>query len=300
MKEKHINIDEFLKLTDKSHSLSSGTESLIYKSDDNLDVFKFFLIGMNDCVHNKCYILNSVSDITKEYPMPFLMTPKDLVIIDEEGIEPRPVGYTMPFIKGENLETYLLDDNISFDKKKELLTKTGKLLEKMKTMRQETGESFFLNDLHEDNIIVENNTEDLKILDIDSAYVRDSYVAPSKYLLKREFLKNKDKYPKEKENPIYGKQVLPNQNTEYYCYLVMILNTLLQEKLIQERSTLLSYHQLKSYIDYLEKLGLNKEIVTAFKRITENEDNINPYEYIEDIKEMPEASYTRYREYKNF
>lgn len=211
---------------------------------------------------------NILEDINVILPEKFVIADKNLV------------GFTLPYIKSENLAIILNDKKILEEKKIAYLKQIGILLEKMRKIRKYKGlTDFYLNDLHEGNFIV---TPEDKVcaVDMDSCKINNNKPFPAKYLnLSLEFSYLPNKYPMcdEEKMGFY----IPNQNTDYLCYNYLILNYLYGGNVSK-----FNFEEFYNYLQYLSDIGMSKELIDIFNRIYSEEDNINPYEYLDEINKF--------------
>ena len=120
---------------------------------------------------NKLQTINSLIDCRNQIDIPEIVFPEKLAIVDNTV-----VGYIMELVDSVNLETALNSFDISSERKIKYLYQIGELLEKMKLVREyaetdiytnNTVKDFYLNDMHENNFIIDNGTESVRVVDID-------------------------------------------------------------------------------------------------------------------------------------
>ena len=71
---------------------------------------------------------------------------------------------------------------------------------------------------------------------------------------------------------------MPDQNSDLYCYNVMILNYLYQDNI-----TRLSIREFYEYLNYLNSIGMPLELLDSFNKLFDLSDNVNPYEILDMI-----------------
>lgn len=148
----------------------------------------------------------------------------------------------------------------------------------MKKVREYTFmKEFYLNDIHESNFIIDKSSQSVRVVDLDSCKINDNYPFPSKYLSTLGIIGNISKYPKETKAEC-GAIYKPTEDTELYCYIIMILNCLYQENINS-----MSLESFYDYLEYLESIGIEKELIYIFERIASNSHNINPYELLDSL-----------------
>lgn len=192
------------------------------------------------------------------------------------------VGFTMPYIENTNLADFLQFKDVTNKTKLNYLKKIGEILNKLDSLRKYNLDfnKFALGDLHEGNFIIDNNG-DIKVIDLDSAYfgLDNELPACGKYLftnwnLEIDVLQNKYQYTGQ-----YYDLVVPDKNTDIYCYYMMILNFLYKGDVCN-----LSLEEYYDYLYYLEKIGISKEFTEGCRRIYYNADNINPSDYVNSLE----------------
>lgn len=218
---------------------------------------------------NKLYTVEML-DTYKELFPDSLVVPDYLVSVNHEA-----VGFTSPLIDGVNLSLVLENKKILLEEKKKHLKAIGDLLTNMKYIRENTDlKDFFLNDLHASNFIIDKNGV-LKAVDLDSCKIADNKIFPSLYLSNYNFMKYEiyGKYEKNSKDTI-----IPNEDTDLYCYCMIILNFLLGNKV-----HLYSLAEFYLYLNYLDYIGVSKELINCFYSIFDLRPNINPSFYIETL-----------------
>lgn len=216
-----------------------------------------------------------------------LILPSSLVIVGGEI-----VGYSMEFIdKNINLLNYLRSLNNSLEDKVKYLKCIGSILEEINNIK-DFPYDFSLGDLHEGNFIIDKNGL-LKVVDVDSSYISNNEPFPAKYLSINPLLKDLSyKYTTNDKGDI-----IPNRNTDIYCYIIIILNTLANQDMYK-----LNINDFFRYINYLEDIGINKDFLFSIERIYQSGDNKNPLEYLNslDIKKAYQANKLVYKQRTGF
>jgi len=207
-----------------------------------------------DYFSNKLYTVNSLIDNRDTIDMEELIIPEQLAIVNNSV-----VGFIMPLVPNENLKTVLKSKNYTPKQKINYLKQVGEILEKVKRVRTYKGtenpilSDFYLNDIHENNFIINQKTGRVNAVDLDSCRINNNKTFPSKYLRNRKEFEKLQKYQKI-ENSL-GAEIEVNENTELYCYIIMILNFLY-------RGNVANLEEEKFY-DYIKKLKLRKKKLKA-------------------------------------
>lgn len=233
---------------------------------------------------NKLYTLEML-DTNKEYLPNNFCYPDNLISVDDTI-----VGFTIPRIYGENLVDILSNPNVDYKEQLYYLKKVGTILEQLKSIRKYSSlDSFYLNDLHAANFIVNPNNKDIYVIDLDSCKIGNNIAFPAKYLTPRALLNNvPDKYKINNDTFIPG-YVTADSNSDLYCYNIMVLNYLYGENINN-----VSLDSFYDYLNYLEYLDINHHLISTFARIVDNVSNKNPLYYLDTLTESQ-----RYRAKKN-
>lgn len=261
-----------------------NTEARIFRFEDKgiVKVFKELFFDEGMMFANKLYTLEMIDQARDNIPTDFVL-PQELCSVNGQV-----KGFTMPYINGINLNVFLNDSKVDLKEKIFYLKKIGQLLEHMKMIRRNTDlKSFYINDLHEGNFIIDKKSYDLKVLDVDSIKIADNKPFNSKYLSPVSMFTNTpDKYDYFNVdcNNYYTAgfgYVQPSENSDLYCYNMMILNFLYHGK--ASHMTIDEYY---NYISYLESIGVSQELVNSFlKLMSEGVDNPNPKDLLDSLNE---------------
>ena len=240
------------------HRRVISTEAELYEFNCKRQVMKHFYCFNN----NKYNTITQLLQMKNKVRIKELELPNSLVKIDNVF-----EGCKLNKVNGTNLSLVLANRKINVRKKIDYLKKIGSVLEKMREYRNISEyKSFYINDLHEDNCLIDDNNQ-LHIIDMDSCKINKDDWYPSKYLCELRGSKL-DKY----------KDYAINQDTDYYCYSVMILNYLLKYK-VQD----LSRDEFHQYLEYLYKIGFNYNLINTFSKLYMNCPNENPYKLLDTI-----------------
>jgi len=169
--------------------------------------------------------------ITKE--LPEIVLPK-FWLYDEEFI-----GYGMDYVVGRSLEEVINDNEVDFKTKRDYLVKVGEVLEKMEILRRKVPQlrEFYIYDLNLFNVICLASSE-IRIIDIDGCSINGWGFGASYYLMQPYYSKmyNLSKYK------VDGDSILPNYDSELYCYAMMLLKLLLGKNMHAERIENFEYY----------------------------------------------------------
>lgn len=228
--------------------------------------------GTGEVFSNKLYTVNELIEKREIIGIEELVMPEALAAVDSEV-----VGFTMPYIPNINLQQVLDDPAIPIEKKVAYLKEVGQLLEKMRKVREYSKvKDFYLNDVHENNFILNTQTGRINAVDLDSSKIGHNLTAAARYLSPMSQLSLVPKYT-QLEHSVGGIYEV-NENTEIYCYIVMVLNFFYGSNIGR-----MSIADFYVYLDYLSKLGVSKELLDLLSYIYTGHSNKNPYEYIEEL-----------------
>ena len=147
-------------------------------------------------------------------------------------------------------------------------------------------------DFNEFNFIIDKS-DMVRAIDLDSVYVgQDEPSHTAYYLLKNKYLENiPDKYQLSSSGIM-----IPNDNTDLYCYNMILLNTIANEAMYKKDLDI--YYK---YLLYLKNIGIDKELLNIFYAIYLSKPNQNPLPLLKTIhpKLQKEMSYKTFKkEYK--
>ena len=229
---------------------------------------------------NKLETLNSLIDLADEINIPEIVFPEKIAVVNSQI-----VGYTMELIDSINLETALRSCDVDAQTKIKYLKQIGEILEKMKHVRKYTSiEDFYLNDMHENNFVIDTKTDNVRVVDIDSCKINGNMTFGSRYLSPMSMIRNIPKY-KHEEDGRCGGFFTPSEETDLFCYNMMILNTLFDGGFNR-----LSLEEFYNYIEYLFSIGVPLELVDIFEKIVSNNHNVNPYELLDSLEPIMKKS----------
>ena len=242
-----------------------------YKGEDKL--FKKLYINNGPNFGNKLYTLEML-DMNKKYLPDNFSLPDYLVSV--AGVIQ---GFTVPKREGIELSTFLRTEKKDFKEDIYYLKKVGEILEQLEYIRKCTPlKSLYINDLHESNFIVNNDKRCVYVIDLDSCKIGENQAFPSRFLVPNYLLKTCPNKYELTNNEIYGEHVKVDNNTDLYCYTIMILNYLYGKNI--SNMPILEFYE---YLNYLSKIGIDKELIDIFNNLVIEKDNINPTNYLDTI-----------------
>lgn len=222
---------------------------------------------------NKLYTIEALNANKDSVPSNFIL-PESLVSINKK-IE----AFTMKYIKGINLSVILNNPDITYEEKIHYLKSIGRILEQMQNIRKYTNlNNFYLGDIHEDNFLVERDKQEVYIVDLDSCKIAGNKSFPGRYLTNSSLIKyNNTKYQTLSQTDDLADYKI-DENTDIYCYIIMILNYLYDGRVDR-----LSLDKFYDFINYLEDIKVNIELIECFNKIVVGGNNINPCNYLDTL-----------------
>ena len=222
---------------------------------------------------NKLYTIEALNANKDSMPSNFVL-PESLVSINKK-IE----AFTMKYIKGINLSVILNNPDITYEEKIHYLKSIGRILEQMQNIRKYTNlNNFYLGDIHEDNFLVERDKQEIYIVDLDSCKIAGNKSFPGRYLTNSSLIKyNNTKYQTLSQTDDLADYKI-DENTEIYCYIIIILNYLYDGRVDR-----LSLDKFYDFINYLEDIKVNIELIECFNKIVVGGNNINPCNYLDTL-----------------
>ena len=222
---------------------------------------------------NKLYTIEALNANKDSMPSNFVL-PESLVSINKK-IE----AFTMKYIKGINLSVILNNPDITYEEKIHYLKSIGRILEQMQNIRKYTNlNNFYLGDIHEDNFLVERDKQEIYIVDLDSCKIAGNKSFPGRYLTNSSLIKyNNTKYQTLSQTDDLADYKI-DENTDIYCYIIMILHYLYDGRVDR-----LSLDKFYDFINYLEDIKVNIELIECFNKIVVGGNNINPCNYLDTL-----------------
>jgi len=238
----------------------------------NQSVLKKLHQDTGEIFSNKLYTVNELIEKKDEIGIEELVMPDSLAAVNNEII-----GFTMPYVPNINFQQILDSNKYSLEQKVAYLKEIGVLLEKIKKAREYSRvKDFYLNDVHENNFILNTQTNKINVVDLDSAKIGHNLTAAARYLTPVSQLAYVPKY-KKLEHSVGGCYEITN-DTEIYCYIIIIF------KFFYGRNIgMLSIGDFYVYLDYLSKIGVSKELLDKLALIYTGRSNENPYEYLDEL-----------------
>lgn len=257
-----------------------NTEGIIYEFNyrGKNKILKTLYNSSGATFANKLYTIEML-DVYKEYLPTNFYIPDYLCNVDQHV-----VGFTVPKIDGINLNTILTMKKGDYKEQIYYLKKIGEILVQLHNIRKYTPlKDFYIGDLHESNFMVDSNNRELKVIDLDSSKIGFNKASVARFLTDKSVIYNINKYIKNTDESS-NSYIIPDSNTDMYCYIIMILNYLYGINVSN-----MSIEELFEYLNYLEYIGVNKELINVFSKIVSNCKNESPLYYLDSL--TPEQIY---------
>lgn len=257
-----------------SNVFKNEGDLFVFEENGNKHLIKKLHKHSGTVFSNKLYTINELIDKKEQIGIKELVFPERLIAVHNKII-----GFSMPLIDNINFQTILDSSEFSVEQKIKYFKEIGEILEKMRNIRENTPlEDFYLNDMHENNFILNKETGKINVVDLDSCKINSNLTFGSRYLSLFAPISNVSKYKQDDDSISIGAYFKVNQNTDYYCYTLMILNYLFGGMVIK-----LNIEQFYDYLSYLHSIGISNELIDVFSLIYMEKDNVNPYEYLDEL-----------------
>lgn len=275
MSKKVFNSLSLLQLTQEIMNTEGSVYNYNYHGEEK--VFKRLYHIEGKIFGSKLYTIEMLNNMKEYLPKSFYIP--DALVTVNDTVE----GFTIPKADGVNLAT-ILKTKMDYKEHLYYLKKVGEILEQLHNIRTYTSlDDVFINDLHEANFIINPNNQQMGVIDLDSCKIKNNMIFASRYLTPCGLLNNNEnKYQiiNETESNYHVGYVIPNENTDLYCYSIMILNYLYGQNINN-----LSIDEFYEYLNYLESLKINKNLIDVWAKLLVNTPNLNPCDYINSLKE---------------
>ena len=230
-------------------------------------VFKYLDMQEDkDIMAKKLYTVTTLDTMDEYKEMEDLIIP-DYIVYVEGDI----AGFASPLVYNhKNLGVLINNPDIPLSIKIPYLKQMGDIIDKVERLDSK----FQFGDLNEFNFIIDMEDK-VKAIDLDSAYLGvGEPLDMAYYLLKNKYVKSlPDKYKSTNSGII-----IPTDNTDLYCYNMIILNALSKERLY--RTDIDTFYK---YLSYIKGLHLPDDLLQSLNNIYIPKDNFNPKDCLFDI-----------------
>lgn len=247
---------------------SRHTESIFFEIPDRPnELIKLYIHEDKDYLHNKKKDVENLIRFGKEFNIPEIIIPTDILKVNF-----RFKGIILPKLEGKNARIYLTSTKVPIKTKIEILKQIGTILEKISKL--DNGKFAFA-DVHNDNFFVTKEKSHIKTyaVDADSMKMYDSKGRLNFYVAYNINLRNFNKYGR--LDNFIGEA---SYQTDLLCFIMMVLELISNnEKIVN-----ISVDDYFKYLDYLDKLGFNSDLLTCFANIYDDSiDNTTPLPYLD-------------------
>jgi len=263
----------FIELSKNTFHTEAEIFNIKYKNKDK--ILKRLYNDMGVVFANKLYTLEMLNYYKDNLPSNFVIP--DYLVSIEDNI----IGFTLPKINGINLCDLIYEKGITNKEKLYYYIKLGETLNQLKNIRKYSNlKDIYINDLNECNIMINPQNKELNIVDLDSSRILNNGCFASSYLGTSFFIQDKPhKYIynvcPESNGP---GNILANENSDLYCYNIMILNYLYGDKVNN-----MNIDEFYNYLEYLNKIGIDKNLLDIFNILTTTADNKNPVNLLDTL-----------------
>ena len=241
-----------------------------YSPDKKERVFKYLDSQEDkDVMSKKLYTITTLDTLDEYKSIKELIIPDSIIYVDG-----KIAGFACPLVYNHrNLGLIINNPSIPLNIKLAYIKQMGDIIDKVQR-NSNNDNKFQFGDLNEFNFIIDNDDK-VKAIDLDSSYLGvGEPLNMAYYLLKNEYIKSlPEKYKSSKKGI-----VIPSDNTDLYCYNMIILNALSKNYL--HRVDIQTFYD---YLDYIKKLSLPSDLIEAINNIYIPKDNINPKDCLEYI-----------------
>ena len=241
----------------------------LYKHlDKTMLLKKYYRNDDSKYMGNKFLTISLLNHYKDEINIPQLILPEQLVSVDKVIS-----GFIMPFIPNNtNLSLILYDKFIETKEKIKHLRSCEQIIQSVHHVKAIEG--FLLGDIHESNFIYNHDDNKIYAVDLDGCKIGNNQIHSMKYGSFNEKL-----YGFEKKYPLdYDDNPICNINTEWYCYSMMVLNTIGQGNVHR-----LLINDFYDYIQFLRENGVGKELVDYFCNLYSYKSNVSPAPLLNEI-----------------
>ena len=241
-----------------------------------------------DIMAKKLYVVTALNTPNPYQEIEELVIPDSIIYVDN-----LIAGFGVPLIENhKNFGAIIQNPNIPLKEKIPYLQQLGNIIDKVQRV-DASKNRFQFGDLNEFNFIVDGNDK-VKAIDLDSAYLGvGEPLDMAYYLLRNDYITNFiKKHNSNKYKVTDSGIIIPNDDTDLYCYNMIVLKALSKENIYKQDIN--TYYQ---YLEYLSMLGLPDEIIESFNNIYIPKENTNPKDLLLDIDPSVEEKMD-FREFK--
>ena len=256
---------------------SRHTESIFFNIPDRPnELIKLYTCEDKDYLHDKKNDAENLMRFGKEFDIPEIITPTDILKVNFKF-----KGIIIPKLEGKNARVDLDSRKIPIKTKIQILKQIGTILEKISKL---DNCNFAFADVHNDNFFVTKEKSQIKTygLDADSMKMYDSRGRLNFYVSYNDNIKNFEKYGR------FGNSTgEASYQTDLLCFIMMILELISDNEKIKS----INLDDFYEYLDYLDKLGFNSDLLRCFANIYDDSiDNTTPLPYLDYLTILNEKA----------
>lgn len=258
--------------------VNTEAELFIMKEKDrwniNYKMLKKLYFSDSSIFSNKLFTVNELIVNREKIGIEELILPEKLFIVDAEI-----KGFVMPYIESENFEVILNDTSISNLQKIKYFKQISNILKKMDDLRRNgVMNDFYLNDLHAGNFILNKQSGKINVVDLDSCKINGNKPFAAKYLTPLSPIVGMDSKYKVNDETNFSGYIIPDKNTDIYCYIMTFMNFLFKDKI-----TVLGKDRYYLYLEYLRSIGYPYILLDKLSKVyeyTNNEEICDELDYL--------------------
>ncbi len=222
---------------------------------------------------NTLYTVEQLSKFQDAMPMEFCIP--DFLIDTEYRIGAFSVREEIGSV---TLRYVLNSDSFTHKEKIEYLKRLGLLLRKCDELRKMRHmRKFAIGDIQEENILINPTLQKMSVVDLDSCRIGTNHSSQAKYLTPYSLaMYVPDKYRLAR----FFAYIDVNRDSDLFCYMIIILNYIAGDNVAN-----LDIDEFENYLGYLDYLGFNKELLSAFYGMVKSGINTNPDYLLDSIDE---------------
>ena len=222
---------------------------------------------------NVIYTIEELDNNSDILPQEFCIP--DYLVETEEGIR---AFATPEILNSLGLDIVLSSPDFTHKEKINYLKEFGTLLRNCDELRKvKKMRSFAIGDIQEENILVEPKTKKIHVIDMDTCRICNGCSSQAKFLTPYSLASNVPRKYRVRGNFCY---IETSKESDLFCYIIMILNYLAGENISN-----INLNDFYSYLDRLDYIGINPELLSIFYGIVQNKENKNPDYLLESIDE---------------
>lgn len=261
----------------------AGEADFFYKPNDKTKLLKIYKRFSDNELELRLKSILDLDENRDQISVPGLILPNE-ICFDHDRFQ----GPVFPIKPGNNASVYLHSDAYPIKVKIEILKQIGTILDGIAKCSPSLNLAF--SDVHADNFLVDGaysgSIEHMTTyaIDTDGMRIKANPSAPN-FRLKNRAIMTISKYETYKDNRGIAR-IMPSKETDTYCFIMMVLDIISGNTM-----ELLSVDEFKKYLDYLDGLGFNSNLLASFASVYETDKaNISPLPYLNYLSRVSRKS----------